>query len=212
MHDSLSPLGGGIALFNMLLGELVYGGLGTGLASLLFAALLTAFVAGLMTGRAPAYLGNAIGIGEIKLIALYALIAPLVILPFTALAVATDAGRAALATNSGAHGFTSIAFAYASSYANNGQSFAGLAANSPFYNYTTAATMLAGRFLLALPTLALAGAFAGQHRRSITRGSLPSESLTFGLLLMMMILILAGLSFLPMLCLGPIAEHLMVHP
>ena len=210
MDDSLSPLGGGIALFNMLLGELTYGGLGTGLTSMILAALLTAFIAGLMTGRGPAYLGNSIGISEMKLIAIYVLIAPVFILPLTAAALMTDAGRAGLTTNLGPHGLTSIAFAYTSSFANNGQNFAGLNANSPFYNYTTAFAMLAGRFVLMWPTLALAGAFAEQRRRVTTEGSLPTESLTFAVLLVAMILIMAGLSFLPLLCLGPIVEHLML--
>jgi K+-transporting ATPase ATPase A chain len=210
MHDSLSPLGGGIALVNMLLGELAYGGLGTGLTSMILAALLTAFIAGLMTGRGPAYLGNSIGVAEMKLIALYVLVAPLVVLPLSAVALMTAAGRAGLTTNLGPHGLTSIAFAYASSFANNGQNFAGLNANSPFYNYTTALAMLAGRFALTLPMLALAGAFAEQRRRAITEGTLPTESPTFALLLLAMILIVAGLSYLPLLCFGPIAEHLML--
>jgi K+-transporting ATPase ATPase A chain len=210
MDDSLSPLGGGIALFNMLLGELAYGGLGTGLTGMILAALLTSFIAGLMTGRGPAYLGNSIGVWEMKLIASYVLIAPVVILPLTALALMTAAGRAGLTTNLGPHGFTSIAFAYASSFANNGQNFAGMNVNSPFYNCTTALAMLAGRFLLTFPTLALAGAFAEQRRRVITEGSLPTESPTFAVLLVAMILIVAGLNFLPLLCVGPIVEHLML--
>jgi K+-transporting ATPase ATPase A chain len=208
--DSFSPLGGGIALFNMLLGELVYGGLGTGLSSMILAALLTAFIAGLMTGRGPAYLGNTIGVSEMTLIAIYMLIAPVVILLLTAVALMMEAGRAGLTTNLGPHGLTSIAFAYASSFANNGQNFAGLNANSPFYNYTTALAMLAGRFLLTVPTLALAGAFAEQRRRATTEGSLPTESLTFAVLLVAMILVVTGLSFLPLLCLGPVVEHLML--
>lgn len=208
MDDSLSPLGGGIALFNMLLGEVAYGGLGTGLISLVLVALLAVFVGALMIGRAPAYLGNQIGPPEMKLIALYMLIAGAVILPLTALALTTTAGRAALTTNLGPHGLTSVAFAYASSFTSNGQNFAGLNANSPFYNYTTSMAMLAGRFLLAFPALALAGAFAEQRRRGITPGSLPTDSGLFAALLVGMTLLVAGLTFLPLLCLGPIAEHL----
>lgn len=208
--DSLSPLGGGIALFNMLMGELAYGGLGTGLISMVLAALLTAFIAGLMTGRGPAYLGNTIGVSEMKLIAIHVLIAPVVILPLTALALMTEAGRAGLTTNLGPHGLTSIAFAYVSSFANNGQNFAGLNADSRFYNYTTLLAMLAGRFLLTFPALALAGAFAGQRRRATTPGSLPVDSPTFAFVLVAMILIVTGLCFLPLLCLGPVVEHLML--
>jgi K+-transporting ATPase ATPase A chain len=151
----------------------------------------------------------------LKLIAIYMLIAPVVILLLTAVALMTEAGRAGLTTNLGPHGLTSIAFAYVSSFANNGQNFAGqnfadLNANSPFYNFTTALAMLAGRFLLTVPTLALAGAFAEHRRRATTEGSLPTESLTFAVLLVAMILVVTGLSFLPLLCLGPVVEHLML--
>jgi len=208
--DSLSPLGGGVAFFNMLLGEIAYGGLGTGLISMILVALLTVFIGSLMIGRAPAYLGNQIGIAEMKLVALYILIAGMVILPLTAWAAITAAGRAGLTTNTGPHGLSSIAFAYASSFANNGQSFGGLSANSPFYNYTTSAAMLAGRFVLNLPALALAGTFAAQQRRGITSGSLPSDTVTFAVLLIVMVLLIAGLNFLPLLCLGPVAEHMML--
>jgi len=212
MDDSLSPLGGGIALFNMLLGEVAYGGLGTGLISMIVAALLAVFVGSLMIGRGPAYLGNEIGSTEMKLIAVYMIIGGLVILILTAWALMSPAGLGGLTTNSGAHGLTSVAFAYTSSFANNGQAFAGLNANLPFYNYTTSVAMLAGRFLLTLPALALAGRFAEQRRRGITPGSLPTETPLFAALLIAAILIVAGLSFLPLLCLGPVAEHLMLWP
>ena len=208
--DSLSPLGGGIALFNMLLGEVSYGGLGTGLISMILAALLAVFVGALIIGRSPAYLGNRIGVAQMKLIAIYATVAGIVILPLTAVAVMTAAGRAGLTTNGGPHGLTSIAFAYASSFANNGQSFGGLSANSAFYNYTTSVAMLAGRFLLTLPALALAGTFAEQRRRAITSGSLPTDSALFAMLLTTTVLLVAGLNFLPLLCLGPVAEHVML--
>jgi K+-transporting ATPase ATPase A chain len=208
--DSLSPLGGGIAIFNMLLGEVAYGGLGTGLISMILAALLAAFVGALMIGRAPTYVGNQIGVAEMKLIAVYMLIAGMVILPLTALAVMTAAGRAGLTTNAGPHGLTSIAFAYTSSFANNGQSFGGLSANSIFYNCTTSVAMLAGRFVLTLPALALAGTFAEKRRREITSDSLPTDTGQFAVLLIAAILLVAGLTFLPLLCLGPVAEHMML--
>jgi K+-transporting ATPase ATPase A chain len=120
----------------------------------------------------------------------------------------SEAGRAGLTTNGGRHGLTSIAFAYTSSFANNGQSFGGLTANSPFYNYTTAVAMLAGRFLLTLPALALAGTFAEQRRRAITSGSLPTDTGLFAAFLIAIIVLVAGLNFLPLVCLGPVAEHL----
>jgi len=136
------------------------------------------------------------------------LYAPFVILPLTALALMTTAGRAGLTTNLGPHGLTSIAFAYASSFGNNGQSFGGLSVNSAFYNYTISLAMIAGRFLLTLPALALAGTFAEQRRRGITSGSLPTDTGLFAVLLIAMVLLVAGLTFLPLLCLGPVAEHM----
>jgi len=206
--DSLSPFGSGTALFNMLLGEVAYGGLGTGLIGMILAALLAVFIGALMIGRSPAYLGNPIGIVEMRLIALYTLVSGVVILLLTALALMTAHGRAGLTSNTGAHGLTTIAFAYASSFANNGQSFGSLNANTGFYNTTTAVAMLAGRFLLSLPALALAGALSKQRRRAVTAGSLPTDTPLFAVLLVATILIVAGLSFLPLLCLGPVAEHL----
>jgi K+-transporting ATPase ATPase A chain len=175
---------------------------------MILAALVAVFIGSLMIGRGPAYLGNQIGIAEMKLITIYMLIAGFIILPLTALAVMSEAGRAGLTTNGGPHGLTSIAFAYTSSFANNGQSFGGLSANSPFYNYTTAVAMLAGRFLLTLPALALAGAFAEKRRRVITSGSLPTDTGIFAVFLIAVILVVAGLNFLPLLCLGPVTEHL----
>ena len=162
MHDSYTPIGGMVTIVNMLLGEVVFGGLGTGLYSLVLIALVGLFVAGLMIGRTPEYLGKQVTVPEMKLIALYAVVAPLTILPLTALALVTDAGLAGLTTNKGAHGLSEILVAYTTSMANNGQNFAGLSANTPFYNITTALAMMAGRFGLAIPALALAGRFAQQ--------------------------------------------------
>ena len=146
MHDSYTSLGGMVLLVNMLLGELVFGGLGTGLYSMVMAAAIAVFLAGLMVGRTPEYLGKKIGPCENKMIMLYALAAPLFVLPLTAIALTTKAGLAALTTNTGPHGFTEILFAYTSCFANNGQTFAGLSANTSFYNLTTALAMMAGRF------------------------------------------------------------------
>jgi len=144
MHDSYTSLGGMVLLVNMLLGEVVFGGLGTGLYSMVMAAAIAVFLAGLMVGRTPEYLGKKIGAAENKMIMLYALAAPLFVLTLTAIAVSTRAGLAELTTNGGPHGFTEIVFAYASCFANNGQTFAGLSANTPFYNVTTALAMMAG--------------------------------------------------------------------
>jgi K+-transporting ATPase ATPase A chain len=192
----------------MLLGEVIFGGLGTGLYSLVMIALVAVFIGGLMIGRSPEYLGKTVGPTEAKLVALYTLMTPLVVLPLCGWAVATPSGRAGLVTNSGARGFTEILFAYASCMANNGQNMAGLNANSLFYNFTTALAMMAGRFGLAALALALAGSFARQVRKPETVGTLPNDNLTFGVLVLGTVLLVGALCFLPSLALGPIAEQL----
>jgi potassium-transporting ATPase potassium-binding subunit len=197
-----------VPLVNMLLGEVVFGGLGTGIYSMLMAALVGVFLGGLMVGRTPEYLGKTITIAEAKLIALYTLLTPVVVLGLTGVAVATEAGRAGQETNHGPHGFTEILFAFASCMANNGQNMAGLNANSVFYNLTTAAAMVVGRFGLAGLALALAGRFAAQGRKITTIGSLPCDTVTFGVLVLGTVVLVGALSFLPALILGPIAEHL----
>jgi potassium-transporting ATPase potassium-binding subunit len=164
MYDSWQPVGVLVPLVNTLLGEIVFGGLGTGLYSMLMIALVAVFIGGLMVGRTPEYLGKKITAAETRLAVLYALLTPKVLLVLTAVALATHAGRAGLVTNGGTRGFTEVLFAYASSMANNGQNMAGLNANSVFYNATTAVAMLAGRFGLAVIALALAGKFAAQRR------------------------------------------------
>jgi potassium-transporting ATPase potassium-binding subunit len=206
--DSYTPLGGAVPLVNMLLGEIIFGGLGTGLYSIVMIALVGLILAGLMIGRMPEYLGKKIGPPETKFITLYMLACPLAILPLTALAVATRAGLAGLVTNTGPHGLIEIFYAYASCFANNGQSFAGLNASTPFYNFTTAMVMMMGRFALAIPALALAGLLAGQIKRQETENAVPTDTPTFVALLVATALILGGLSFLPALTLGPILEHL----
>jgi K+-transporting ATPase ATPase A chain len=208
MHDSYQPLGVVVPLINMLLGEVIFGGLGTGIYSMVMIALVGVFLGGLMVGRTPEYLGKRVGSHETKLIVLYALLTPAAILALTALAVSTEAGRAGLTTNSGMRGFTEILFAYASSMANNGQNMAGLSANSVFYNVSTAIAMLAGRFGLAALALALAGRFAAQRRWPTTSGTLPSDTASFGALVLGTILLVGALCFLPALALGPIAEWL----
>jgi potassium-transporting ATPase potassium-binding subunit len=163
MHDSYSSLGGMVLLMNMLLGELVFGGLGSGLYSMVMAAAIAVFLGGLMVGRTPEYLGKKIGPPENKMIMLYALAAPLVVLSLTAIAVSAHAGLSCLTTNGGPHGFTEILFGYTSCFTNNGQTFAGLNANTPFHNLTTALAMMVGRFGLAIPALAFAALFGRQR-------------------------------------------------
>jgi K+-transporting ATPase ATPase A chain len=208
MHDSFTPIGGMVLLVNMLLGEVVFGGLGTGLISMVMAALIAVFLAGLMIGRTPEYLGKKIGPIENKMIVIYAVIAPIVVLPLTAVALSLRAGLAGLAVNDGPHGLTTVVFAYASSFGNNGQTFAGLNANTPFYNLTTALAMFAGRYGLAVPALTLAGLFVRQKRSPRTAGSLRTDSVAFALLLAASLIVVAGLSHLPVLTLGPVLEHL----
>jgi K+-transporting ATPase ATPase A chain len=212
MHGSYQPLGVLVLLSNMLLGEVVFGGLGGGLYGLVMVALLGVFLGGLMVGRTPEYLGKTIGIPEARLVALYALVTPLVVLALTGVASVSDAGRAALAVNGGPRGFTEILFAYASCAANNGQTLAGLDANNVFYNLTTAVAMLAGRFVPAALALALAGRLAAQGRKDVTVGTLPSDSATFGVLVLGTLLLVGALCFLPALALGPLADHLRPAP
>jgi len=209
MHDSYTSLGGMVLLVNMLLGELIFGGLGSGLYSMVMASAIAVFLAGLMVGRTPEFLGKKIGPPENKMIVLYALAAPLFILPLTAIAISSNAGLSGLTVNSGPHGFTGILFAYTSCFANNGQTFASLNANTPFYNLTTAVAMLAGRFGLAIPALGLAGRFGRQRNTPSTSGTLPTHSLSFGVLLAACLVIIVALSYLPALALGPVLEHLL---
>jgi K+-transporting ATPase ATPase A chain len=208
LNDSLTPLGVLVALFNMLLGEIAFGGLGTGICGIVVTALLGVFLTGLMIGRTPDYLGKVVGSVEVKLIMLYSLAAPVTLGVLTALALLVPAGRAALTTNQGPHGFSEVLFAYASCLANNGQSLAGLSANSPYYNITTALAMMVGRYCLAVPALALAGRFASQGRRSPGLSSLPTDSMLFGVVVVATALVVGGLSHLPALLVGPLIEHL----
>jgi K+-transporting ATPase ATPase A chain len=212
MHDSFQPLGVMVPLLNMLLGEIVYGGLGSGLYSMIFVALVALFLGGLIVGRTPEHVGKQLGPPEMKIIAVYTLVGPTVVLLLTALAVVTNAGRAGLTTNAGIHGFTEILFAYASAFANNGQSMAGLSANNIFYNMTTIIAMLMGRYVLALLALTLAGRFAAVPRRPPSPGTMPSDGITFGVLLTGTALLLGALNFFPALAMGPIVEHLSMHP
>ena len=210
MDDSYTSLGGMVLLLNMLLGELVFGGLGTGLYSMVMAAAIAVFLAGLMVGRTPEYLGKKIGPAENKMIMLYALAAPLLVLPLTAIAVSTRAGLSGLTVNGGPHGLTEILFAYTSCFANNGQNFAGLSANTPFYNLTTALAMMVGRLGLAIPALALADLFGRQRSTPSSSGTLPTHSFSFGVLLTTCLITMVALSYLPSLALGPVLERLLL--
>jgi K+-transporting ATPase ATPase A chain len=191
---------------------LIFGGLGTGLYSMVMTALIAVFLGGLMVGRTPAYLGKRITAAETKLVVLYALLTPAVVLVLGAVALTAKAGLAGLTTNTGPHGLTEVIFAYASSMANNGQTMASLNVNSVFYNATTAIAMLAGRFGLAALALALAGRVAAQQRLSTTSGTLPSDTFTFGFLVFGTVLAVGALSFLPALALGPLLEALQLKP
>jgi len=208
MFDSWQPLGVLAPLTLLLLGEVVFGGLGAGVYSIVMVALVGVFLGGLMVGRTPAYLGKRIGAGETRWIALYTLMTPMVVLLLSGVALITAAGRAGLTTNTGPRGFTEILFAYASCMANNGMTMASLNANSFFYNATTAIAMLAGRYGLAAVALALAGRFAAQGYQPTTTGTLPTDTPTFGVMVFGTILLVGALSFLPALALGPIVEFL----
>jgi K+-transporting ATPase ATPase A chain len=207
MHDSFTPLGGLIPLLNIQIGEIIFGGVGSGLYGMLVMAVLAVFIAGLMVGRTPEYLGKKIEGREMKLAMLFVLIFPAVILLPAGGAVATKAGLAGI-SNPGPHGFSQILYAYSQASANNGSAFGGLNANTPFYNSTLALVMLCGRFLMKVPVLALAGSLAAKRIVPPTAGTFPTNGVVFVVLLVGVILIVAALTFFPADALGPIVEHL----
>jgi potassium-transporting ATPase potassium-binding subunit len=207
MHDSFMPLGGMIPLINMQLGEVIVGGVGAGLYGMLLFVIITIFVAGLMVGRTPEYVGKKIEAKEVKMTMLAILVLPLFMLGLTAVAVVIEPGLAGLA-NAGPHGFTEALYAYSSGAANNGSAFAGLSANTPFYNLTLGVDMLAGRFLMIIPMLAVAGSLAAKKSVPPSLGTFPTHGALFVSLLVGVILIVGGLTFFPALALGPIVEHL----
>ncbi|HET9390785.1 MAG TPA: potassium-transporting ATPase subunit KdpA [Steroidobacteraceae bacterium] len=207
MHDSFTPLGGFVPLFNMQLGEVVFGGVGTGLYSMLVFAIIGVFIAGLMIGRTPEYLGKKIEAYEMKMSALAILVMPFIVLVGTAAAVSLPAGQAGVA-NPGAHGFSEILYAFTSASNNNGSAFQGLSANTPFYNVGLGLVMWLGRFWPIGAVLAIAGALAAKQRVPVTPGTMPTHGPTFVILLLGTVLLLGALTFVPALALGPIVEHL----
>ena len=210
MHDSYTPIGGLVPLVMMHLGESIYGGVGSGLYGMLVFVLVGVFVAGLMVGRTPEYLGKKIEAYEMKMSSILILIMPIIVLFFTALAVVSDAGRAPV-FNPGPHGFSEILYTYTSTGNNNGSAFAGIGTNTPYYNLTGGLAMLLSRFWLAVPTLALAGALARKKKVPPSAGTLPTHTPLFIGWLIGVVLLVGALNFIPALALGPIVEHLMLY-
>jgi len=209
MHDSLTPLGGMIPLVNMLLGEVVFGGVGSGLYGMLVFVIVTVFLAGLMVGRTPEYLGKKIEAYDVKMAMLSILIFPVSVLCFTAIAVVTKAGLAGI-SNPGPHGFTQIFYAYTSATGNNGSAFAGISANSRWYNLSLGVAMMLGRFFAVIPVLALAGNLARKKIVPESSGTFPVTTPLFTLLLTATVVIVGALTFFPALSLGPVLEHLLL--
>jgi len=207
MHDSFTALGGMVPMWLMQIGEVVFGGVGSGLYGMLLFVLLTVFIAGLMIGRTPEYLGKKIDVYDMKMTALAILVTPTLVLLGTALAIATDAGRAGI-LNPGAHGFSEVLYAFSSAANNNGSAFAGLSVNTPFYNLLLALAMFVGRFGVILPVLAIAGSLCVKKRQPAGNGTLPTYGPLFIGLLVGTILLVGALTFVPALALGPVAEHL----
>jgi K+-transporting ATPase ATPase A chain len=205
MHDSFTPLGGLVPLVNIQLGEVIFGGVGAGLYGVLVFVILTVFIAGLMVGRTPELLGKKIEPREMTLATIYILVFPLVVLPFSAWAAVTSASGAV--ANAGPHGLTEILYAFSSAAGNNGSAFAGLDASRPFWTVGLAAAMLAGRFLMLLPALAIAGSMVGKRSVEPGPGTFPTDGVLFGALLVAVIIVVGALTFFPALTLGPLVEH-----
>jgi K+-transporting ATPase ATPase A chain len=207
MHDSLTPLAGMVPMVNIMLGEIIFGGVGSGLYGMLLFVIVAMFVAGLMVGRTPEYLGKKLEAKEVKMAMLGILILPLCMLGFTAVAVVIQPGLSSLA-NAGPHGFSEALYAYVSATGNNGSAFAGLSANTPFWNSTLGLAMFIGRFLMIVPMLAIAGSLAAKKIVPVSVGTFPTDGGLFVGLVVGVILITGGLTFLPSLALGPVVEHL----
>jgi len=209
MHDSFTPLGGFVTLFNMQLGEVVFGGVGTGLYSMLIFAIVGVFIAGLMIGRTPEYLGKKIEAFEMKMSSIAILVMPFIVLVGTAVAVSLPAGQAGV-SNPQAHGFAEILYAFTSASNNNGSAFGGISANTLFYNSVLAVCMWLGRFWPIVAVLAVAGSLAAKKRIPVSDGTMPTHGVTFVILLIGTVLLVGALTFVPALALGPIVEHIMM--
>ena len=207
MHDSFTALGGMIPMWLMQVGEVIFGGVGSGFYGMLLFVMLAVFIAGLMIGRTPEYLGKKIDVREMKMTALAILVTPALVLTGSALALMTEAGRAAI-FNPGSHGFSEVLYALSSAANNNGSAFAGLAASSPFWNLLLAVCMLLGRFLVIVPVMAIAGSLVEKTAQPATQGTLPTSGALFIGLLAGTVLMVGALTFIPALALGPVAEHL----
>ncbi|MBA5606440.1 potassium-transporting ATPase subunit KdpA [Duganella sp. FT3S] len=207
MHDSFMPLGGMIPMLLIQFGEVIFGGVGSGLYGMLIFAILAVFIAGLMIGRTPEYLGKKIQSYEMKMTSIAILVTPTLVLAGTAIAVLTDAGKAGIA-NPGAHGFSEILYAFSSAANNNGSAFAGLSANTPFYNTMLAIAMWFGRFAMIVPILAVAGSLAGKKRLEANAGTMPTHGPIFVGLLVGVVALVGVLNYVPALALGPVVEHL----
>jgi K+-transporting ATPase ATPase A chain len=207
-HDSFTPLGGFVPLFLIQLGEIIFGGVGAGMYGMLMFVVVAVFVSGLMVGRTPEYIGKKIEAKEMKMASLAILVPCATILIFTAIGVATEAGRKGV-LNPGPHGFSEILYAYSSATGNNGSAFGGISANTPFYNTTLGLAMYFGRFFIKIPVLALAGALAQKKIVPISAGTLPTHTPLFVAMLVGVILIVGALTFIPALALGPFVEQLL---
>jgi K+-transporting ATPase ATPase A chain len=207
MHDSFMPLGGMVPMMLMQFGEVVFGGVGSGLYGMLIFAILAVFIAGLMIGRTPEYLGKKIQSFDMKMTSLAILVTPTLVLAGTAIAVLAAAGKAGMA-NPGAHGFSEVLYAFSSAANNNGSAFAGLSANTHFYNVMLAIAMWFGRFAMIVPILAVAGSLASKKRLEVTAGTMPTHGPLFIVLLIMTVVLVGVLNYVPALALGPVVEHL----
>jgi K+-transporting ATPase ATPase A chain len=210
MHDSYTPLGGLVPLVNIMLGEVIFGGVGAGLYGMVVFVVLSVFIAGLMVGRTPEYLGKKIQAFDVQMAMLAVLVFPLTILGLTGISMVSPSFGTSSILNPGPHGLSEVLYAYTSGTGNNGSAFAGISANTPWYNTTIGLAMLIGRFLVIVPVLALAGHLAGQKRVPPSAGTFPVTTPLFAVLLVSVILIVGALTFFPALSLGPVVEHLLM--
>jgi K+-transporting ATPase ATPase A chain len=210
MHDSFTPLGGLVPMWLIELGEVVFGGVGSGLYGMLIFAIMAVFIAGLMIGRTPEYIGKKIESFEMKMTSIVILVTPFLVLTGTAIAVMSEQGRLGI-FNPGAHGFSEILYALSSTANNNGSAFAGLSVNTPFYNVLLAVVMWFGRFAFIVPVLAIAGSLARKKRLEATAGTLPTHGVLFISLLVGTVVLVGALTYVPALALGPVIEHLQLY-